>query len=194
MRAPLVLVCALILFGAGCSSTKKPAYIPGQLLNDTQRRTLSDADREAAMQSYLQAHPLATSTPDIATQDTAAAQARTIAAHETPERVANFSGDAHHAQGMVRLFTHGQEKHLVLSDDFTVDAGLDLMIALSTSSAPITTHIADVTSLINIGTLTFSHGGQMYPLPTDLELNQIHSVVVYSSSFNVVFGTASFDE
>jgi hypothetical protein len=124
-------------------------------------------------------------------QEKAASAMREIVGTGTPERVANFVRAFDEVSGSARLVHLGNKWYVALSDDFSVVAGPDQHVFISQNLAP-TTRGALGADDIDAGAILSSHGGQTYELPNEFDVTNAKSVVIYSPTFEAVYGVAAF--
>lgn len=91
----------------------------------------------------------------------------------------------HAGQGaaVIYLLTDGS---LVLHlENFQVDGGAELHIVLSSQEAIENSSQADLTAMVDVDPLKATAGNQNYLLPAGLNIDEIHSVLIWSSTGEV---------
>lgn len=101
-----------------------------------------------------------------------------------------FIAGAHPGAGMAKLVTHQGKRKLIFSEDFATDAGPNLHVFLSGSSAPASSKELHANGDVDLGPLKDVTGPQMYDIPEGLDFEP-QSVVVYCVPFKVIFTSAS---
>jgi hypothetical protein len=79
-------------------------------------------------------------------------------------------------------------------EPFSMVAGPDLQIVLSTHEMPRTSAEALLPSHLALGPLQSVEGSQNYSLPEGTDISAYNSVVIYSSSLNIIYTTASLTQ
>ncbi len=96
------------------------------------------------------------------------------------------------AQGTVNIYQGSDNALLMRFEDFNMPNGPDLNVYLSAAQDPKT--FADMTvgdlEPLEIDPLKTNVGNQNYELPNGTDLQQYHSVVIYSSSLDLVYSDA----
>ena len=109
----------------------------------------------------------------------------TMVAHGTFAAAEGF----HKGEGNAGIFRVGQELVLRL-EPFKVTNGPDLHVLLTKQPSPRTPTDIDQGS-IEVAKLKANVGGQNYPLPHGVHVDDYHAVVIYCKMFHVVFSTAT---
>jgi len=95
----------------------------------------------------------------------------------------------HQGSGTASIFQQGAES-VVRLEDFDVTNGPDLHVILTKHPNP--TASADIgEDYVDLGSLKGNIGNQNYEIPTDIDLSEYQSVVIYCVPFHVVFATAT---
>lgn len=115
-----------------------------------------------------------------------------LAATDAPLVSGSFTQvDSLHAGEGTAAIYRGEDGALLLRlENFSVTNGPDLFVALSGHPAPRSSAEAHSDGYLEVDRLKASQGGQNYSLPTDLDLSQYRSVLIYCRAFSVVFSTA----
>ncbi len=144
---------------------------------------LSDEDREAVTAEVMEA--AAAVMADKAMNDAMPAAEWVTAVSGTFVGADNF----HEGEGTAVVLQQGDQRVLRF-EDFRVTNGPDLHVILSKSADPIGSgDLGD--DYIDLGSLKGNVGNQNYELPTDLDLSEYQSVVIYCQPFHVIFASAS---
>lgn len=99
----------------------------------------------------------------------------------------NFVGlTGHRAQGSVQLLKVGEKRYVRFENNFSVTNGPDLNVYLAQD--------ARYNSLVRLGPLQGTVGGQHYEIPAYIDLDQYNEVVVRCRLFFVNFGKAVFND
>lgn len=97
----------------------------------------------------------------------------------------------HGAEGSATIYELPDGDRVLRFEDFRSKNGPDLHVYLSTE-APTSTFAGLGANEIHLGALKGNVGNQNYDVPTDVDLSQYRSVVIYCVPFRVVFSTAAF--
>ncbi len=93
------------------------------------------------------------------------------------------------AQGAVNIYQTSDNLKLMRFEDFNMPDGPDLTVYFSAAQEPTT--FADMTvgelDPLEIELLKTNTGEQNYDLPTSLDVQQYHSVVIYSPSLDLIY-------
>jgi len=96
-----------------------------------------------------------------------------------------FAGaEGHKAGGSFALAREGDQTLLRLGDDFRVEKGPDVYVALSAGPRP-------SAGAVFLGKLSKFSGAQVFDVPAGTDLKAFTHVVLWSKKDNVAFGTAS---
>ncbi len=104
----------------------------------------------------------------------------------TAELVGSFEPQAHTTIGTARVIEQPDGSRVLALVDFRTDAGPDLFVYV----APRATEGDDVDGATRLGALKGNVGNQQYALPSELELGDAATVVVWCRTFTVSFGSA----
>ena len=98
---------------------------------------------------------------------------------------------AHKGTGTALLLATPAGDHLLRLTDFEVTNGPDLEVWLSASADPRSS--ADVKAALfqSLGALKGNIGDQTYVVPTDVDISQFKSVVIWCEQFGVLFSPAA---
>ncbi|MDX1520368.1 MAG: DM13 domain-containing protein [Anaerolineae bacterium] len=94
----------------------------------------------------------------------------------------------HQGSGQATIFQQG-DMSVLRFEDFMVTNGPDLHVLLATNPSP--TGRADLGDYIDLGSLKGNLGNQNYEIPSDVDLSQYNSVVIYCMPFHVLFSAAT---
>jgi len=161
------------LFGAGCS--RAPAELPSPASVDA----MTPEEKSKAMEEYEKTVP--------SPSDPAPAE-------PMPTTVASKSGAfherVHRATGTAKLVNDNGTWKVVLSDDFTTDAGPDLHVYVSGNPDPKTSPEVHQEPSADLGSLKGTSGAQTYELG-NIDPSNVKSIVIYCKPFKVVFSVAT---
>ncbi|MDZ4766806.1 MAG: DM13 domain-containing protein [Chloroflexota bacterium] len=99
-------------------------------------------------------------------------------------------------QGEATVYQSSNEPTLLRLDNFSVANGPDLRLAFSTMPQPTTTtemRAADVdgnNTVFEVGPLKGAYGSQNFSLPTNLNVRQFASLVIYSEALDMIYSIA----
>lgn len=96
---------------------------------------------------------------------------------------------SHWAEGDVQLRRSDDGVVLEFGDGFTAAAGPDLRVLLSPHADP--RNASQLGAFIELGTLASNYGSQVYVVPSNVDLTDVRSVVIYCHPYEVVFSTAT---
>ena len=97
--------------------------------------------------------------------------------------------DFHMGTGTATIYELDDGSHVLRLEDFEVTNGPDLHVLLVPNEDP--QNRDDVTGYFDLGSLKGNIGDQNYEIPSDLDLSQFGSVVIYCVPFHVLFSVAS---
>ena len=137
--------------------------------------------------------PTVSSEPVLSEAERATLQdgARNTMASGAAERLADFQGGAHHAEGMARIVRKNEKLYVVLDDTFAVDAGPQLSVFASGSSNPANETDLRARGAWELGRLQSTSGIQSYALPSDINIDSVKSIVILSKLSDAIFAVAS---
>lgn len=98
----------------------------------------------------------------------------------------------HKGRGDATIYDLGTDGFVLRFEDFNVTNGPDLRVLLTTHPDPMgrgDVHADDVT-YVELGKLKGNIGNQNYLIPSDVNVDDQHSVVIYCKPFQVVFAVA----
>jgi hypothetical protein len=92
-------------------------------------------------------------------------------------------------QGTVTIYQDASNALTLRLDNFTMPNGADLHITLSAADTPKTPEDLSVGGVdpVDVGGLKTSVGAQNYQLPDGVDLTQFRSVVIYSTSLDLIY-------
>lgn len=94
-----------------------------------------------------------------------------------------------YAQGTVNIYQDASNALTMRFEGFSMRSGPNLHIYLSAADAP--SSLADMTTAgidpVDVAQLKTSIGNQNYTLPNDITLSQFRSVVIYSTSLDLIY-------
>jgi hypothetical protein len=102
--------------------------------------------------------------------------------------------DLHRASGTASVYKLGDKNRVLRLDPFEVTNGPDLWVFLSQTVEPRTSADALLPTYVNLGNLKLAEGAQNYDIPIGVNLDLYKSVVIYSTSLNLVFSSAPLEQ
>ncbi len=188
MKKTLSLVAlSLILLGAGCSKPADP-YIPAEAPTQSQLSQMTDVEKERGLQDLLKKYPMPGLSPEE--KGRLFADAHRATDQGTVERRGSFRAGVHSVNGSAELVKVGNQTKLVFSDNFSVDPGPFLVVNLSSSVAPKTNSDFTSSNVVQLELIKSATGGQVYDIPSNVDVSQYKSVVIYCKPYQVVFAYA----
>lgn len=131
--------------------------------------------------------------PEMETESaTAGADAESAAAMIETIFTGDFIDRSHPTSGRADVLNDGSPQRFLRFEDFETDNGPDLNVYLSTS--PPGADAAEFgDNFIDLGDLKGNIGTQNYEIPTDVDLNEFSTVVIWCVRFGVAFGAAEIN-
>jgi hypothetical protein len=192
----LCLASSNVWLSAFRSSEDEQSELPAATATATEA-----ASEEAAAED--EATILATSTP-TPTEDPVvgelmeAAQMEALAVGDDPFVVMDGSfttiDTLHRGEGTASIYELSDNLYVLRLEPFSVVAGPDLQIVLSTHEIPRTSAEALLPTYLDLGPLQSTEGSQNYSLPEGTDISPYKSVVIYSSSLNIIYTTATLTQ
>ncbi len=96
----------------------------------------------------------------------------------------------HKGEGNALVFQLPDGQRIVRVEDFKVTNGPDLYVYLSGHPAPRNSGQLHQGSALEVARLKGNIGNQNYPLPANVDISTVKSVVIYCKQFSVIFSTA----
>ena len=100
----------------------------------------------------------------------------------------------HQGRGTASIYWFSESQQFLRLDNFEVSNGPDLRVILSQQDTPRTSAETLLPSYVDLGPLKSPSGAQNYEIPATEELAKYKSVVIYSTSLNIVFTSAPLEE
>jgi hypothetical protein len=97
----------------------------------------------------------------------------------------------HNGQGSVAIYKRADGSSVLRLENFQVDEGGELHVVLTSQNQIQNSKEAQLEAMIDLGPLKASVGNQNYIVPVGLDLNEIHSVLIWSTSTSEAFIVAS---
>ncbi len=97
----------------------------------------------------------------------------------------------HRGSGQATIYTTPSGGHLLRLENLDVTNGPALHVVLSPHEDPTRSEEVKLEGYADLGDLKGNRGNQNYPIPADVDLSAINSVVIYCKPFAVVFSVAS---
>lgn len=101
---------------------------------------------------------------------------------------------SHQGHGTASIYWFSDAQQYLRLDNFSVTNGPDLRVILSQQDTPRTSAETLLPSYVDLGPLKSSSGAQNYEIPVTDELSKYKSVVIYSTSLNIVFTSAPLEQ
>jgi hypothetical protein len=101
---------------------------------------------------------------------------------------------AYQAEGSASIYQLSEAQRVLRLDNFNITAGPDLRVILSQHEDPRTSAETLLPAYLDLGPLKDTTGAQNYEIPEGESLDDYQSVVIYSMSLNVVYGTATLSD
>ncbi|MBM0744833.1 DM13 domain-containing protein (plasmid) [Phormidium sp. CLA17] len=153
------------------------------------------AGEAAKQQTTENSTPVATTPPAQSAQSESIAQS-TNTAKPTTVRSGSFAPGEHPTQGVARIITQAGKAFLELDEAFkTSDMGPDLVVILHRSSDVLGSTKPPAYPLKEgdyalLAPLQKFSGAQRYAIPTNVNLTEYESAVIWCRKFNATFGAA----
>jgi Electron transfer DM13 len=111
----------------------------------------------------------------------------------TVERMGTFYNVVHTGSGTAKLLRQSNGSYTIRLENFTVENGPLLEVYLSGAVKP--TNSASVSSRtnLNLGVLKSTNGSQNYAVPSNVDVSQYKSVVIWCTTFSVNFISAPLE-
>jgi hypothetical protein len=93
--------------------------------------------------------------------------------------------------GRASIYQVGDTRRVLRLDPFEVTEGPELHVLLSEPSEPRTSAEVMLPTYVDLGALVTTAGSQNNEIPETVDLSRYHSVVIYSTPFNIVYLTAA---
>ena len=100
----------------------------------------------------------------------------------------------HKGSGQATIYRSPDGSHLLRLEDLKVTNGPDLRVILTPHQSPDSKGDVKVPGYIDIGKLKGNKGDQNYPIPGEVDVATIGSVVIYCEPFEVVFSVAMLED
>jgi hypothetical protein len=101
-----------------------------------------------------------------------------------------FVSQEHGTSGVAKIIKLGDGSRLLRLENFSTSDGPDVHVWLADRPAGGGWHIYDDGRHVSLGKLKGTDGNQNYPIPPDVDLAGLQSVVIWCDRFNVAFGSA----
>jgi hypothetical protein len=102
----------------------------------------------------------------------------------------DFVSQEHGTSGVAKIIKLGDGSRLLRLENFSTSDGPDVHVWLADQPAGGGWHIYDDGRHVSLGKLKGTDGNQNYPIPPDVDLAGLQSVVIWCDRFNVAFGSA----
>jgi len=100
----------------------------------------------------------------------------------------------HKGAGRATIYRGPDGSHLLRLEEFDVTNGPDLHIILTPDPDPQSRDGVHAAGYVDLGSLKGNVGNQNYPLPDDVNVSFLGSVVIYCAPFHVIFSVAPLRE
>ena len=97
---------------------------------------------------------------------------------------------AHRGSGTATVYMGPDGSRVLRLENLNVTNGPDLRVIMSPSSNPTSSGSVKSTGYVELGKLKGNIGNQNYPIPDDVDITKLRSVVIYCDPFNVIFSVA----
>lgn len=103
----------------------------------------------------------------------------------------SFVPRSHPASGVAKVLNDGSEQRFLRFEDFETDNGPDLNVYLTTADADADSgEFGQSGQFVDLGDLKGNIGPQNYEIPSDVDLGEFDTVVIWCVRFGVAFGAA----
>jgi hypothetical protein len=167
-----------------------PVFASGVVVNSAATGTgTGTASEPVAATTTTAPAPEQASTTESTVPPTTTGQPSTIQPEIVTVATGSFISKAHGTSGEVSVLTDGSEQRFLRFDNLATDNGPDLNVYLTTSDAAAGDgSIAD--EYVDLGNLKGNIGNQNYEIPSDVDLTEYDTVVIWCVRFGVAFGAA----
>ena len=100
----------------------------------------------------------------------------------------------HRGSGRATVYRGPDGSLLLRLEDFKVTNGPALHVILSPHQDPKSQHEVRVPGYVDLGNLKGNIGNQNYPIPEEIDITTMNSVVIYCKPFHVVFSVAPLQD
>lgn len=100
---------------------------------------------------------------------------------------------AHKGSGDAKLLKRADGGVEIQLANFEVTNGPDLVVYVSSSAAIEKSSDVTDSTWTNIGKLKGNKGDQVYPLPADVNIENVKSIVIWCEAFSVLFSSAALN-
>ena len=173
------------------------------LTGQTLDSIVMDKDDQATLEEGVEMVSAATADMDVDMLEKGidmmkeAIEASSTAAEDTPQVMALKDGEFkdadsfHRGSGQATIFSTPDGGYLLRLEELSVTNGPALHVFLSPHQDPSNPGEVKTAGYVDLGKLKGNKGNQNYPIPADLDIATINSVVIYCKPFSVVFSVAS---
>ncbi len=191
MKKGLTLVVVLIIAAAGWFFLS-PLFID-QVVDEEflavlptrdEVASMSASERESARDKVME---MMADKPDVTVTEESGMPAQP----QLLGRGAFRDGDAiHKGQGDALLYQLDTGQQLLRLENLNVTNGPALVVYLAKHPDPTTAEQVKTDGFVSLGELKGNRGNQNYPIPTDVDVTQFNSVVIWCELFDVLFSPA----
>lgn len=128
--------------------------------------------------------------PDLAPTSGPASSAPPPPAEPVELAAGAFEDGEHATTGTARIIELADGSRFLRLEDFATSDGPDVVVWLTDRPSGGEWGSYDDGRFVELGDLTATNGNQNYPIPADVDLAGLTSVVVWCDRFDVAFGTA----
>ena len=146
-----------------------------------------DEDEKAAVQESIE--QAAADMPDRTVEEEMPAEPVLIASGQVVG-----ADDFHQGSGTASIYQLADGSYVLRLQDFEVTNGPDLHVFLSGSPQPVSRGDVMTAPSVDLGMLKGNVGDQNYPIPADVDIANVQSVVIYCVPFHVLFASATLSE
>ena len=109
----------------------------------------------------------------------------------TPAKQGTFYNVEKEAKGAARIFRQPDGKAVLRLEDFEVSTNVDLFIWLSEAPAPKTSAETVAAPYQVLGNLRSTLGNQNYPIPAEMPIEKVRSIVIWCDPIRIAYGAAA---
>ena len=111
-------------------------------------------------------------------------------AHQGQGRRVPGPGHFHRGSGQAIIYRGTDGSHLLRLENFNVTNGPDLRVLVSPHPDPRSRDDLNSRGYVELARLKGNRGNQNYPIPDNVDVSTVNSVIIYCSPFHVIFSVA----
>lgn len=167
------------VFASGANASGLPSDAVSDELTDEMNDFMEDEGTPLVVEA---ADPM----PEAAAEESAATPGEIVTLIE-----GSFVNRSHPGSGLAKVLNDGTEQRFLRFENFETDNGPDLFVYLTKADAGADAGAFGVDGdFVNLGRLKGNVGDQNYEIPTDVDLGEFDTVVVWCDRFSVAFTAA----